>query len=229
MSQIRRLTVLTPRASLLAALVAAIAACAPSSADIPLIPDPLIDLPAPADADPRSAVFAGGCFWGVEAVFEHVKGVKDVVSGYAGGSESTADYRVVSGGQTQHAESVRVIYDPSQVSYGQLLKVFFSVAHDPTQLDRQGPDVGPQYRSAVFFANSDEQRVVEAYIKQVNDAKLHRRPIVTEAAPLQKFYLAESYHQDYAARHPKQPYIVIHDAPKVANLKKRLPQLYTGD
>ena len=206
--------------------VASLAACAQSGAETAAFPEAALDLQAKPEEVERSAVFAGGCFWGVEAVFEHVKGVKDVVSGYAGGTESTADYRSVSGGKTQHAEAVRIVYDPAQVSYGQLLKVFFAVAHDPTQLNRQGPDVGPQYRSAIFFASEAEQRVAEKYIEQVNDAKIYRRPVVTELAPLQMFHPAESYHQDYAARNPHEPYIVVHDAPKLRNLKRQLPQLY---
>ena len=209
-----------------ACLLPALAACSSSGADTPALPDAVVDPPAQTAEQHRTLVLAGGCFWGVEAVFEHVKGVKDVTAGYAGGAESTANYRAVSSGRTQHAEAVRIVYAPSQVSLGQLLKVFFSVAHDPTQLNRQGPDVGPQYRSAIFYANADEQRVVEAYIEQIDNAKFYHRPVVTEVAPLQTFFLAESDHQDYAARNPREPYIVIHDAPKVANLKRSLPELY---
>ena len=172
------------------------------------------------------AVLAGGCFWGVEAVFGHVKGVSDAKSGYAGGSAETADYRKVSSGQTGHAESVLVTYDPSQVTYGQLLKVFFSVAHDPTELNRQGPDRGTQYRSAIFYANEEQKQIAEAYIGQLNEAKVFDRPIVTQVNPLQSFHDAEAYHQDYLAQHPNEPYIVINDLPKVENLRKQLPELY---
>jgi peptide-methionine (S)-S-oxide reductase len=212
-----------------ACVLPALVACSSSGADTRAFPDATVDLPAQTAEKDRTLVLAGGCFWGVEAVFEHVKGVKDVTAGYAGGAESSANYHAVSSGRTQHAEAVRIVYDPSQVSFGQLLKVFFSVAHDPTQLNRQGPDVGPQYRSAIFYANTDEQRVVQAYIAQINEAKLYHRPVVTEVAPLQAFFLAESYHQDYAARNPREPYIVIHDAPKVAKLKKSHPQLYVEE
>jgi peptide-methionine (S)-S-oxide reductase len=171
-------------------------------------------------------VLAGGCFWGVEAVFEHVKGVTDVRSGYSGGSPATAHYEKVGTGETGHAESVRITYDPSQVSYGQLLKVFFSVAHDPTELNRQGPDTGPQYRSAIFYANEEQRRIAQAYIDQLNRAKLFGRPIVTQVAALQSFNEAEAYHQDYLVNHPDEPYIVINDQPKVENLRKQLPALY---
>jgi peptide-methionine (S)-S-oxide reductase len=210
---------------LLGVSLLAVSACTPSSAAKSAFPDAALDLPS-EDASTHTAVLAGGCFWGTEAVFEHVKGVKDVVSGFAGGTSSTADYGSVSSGKTRHAEAVRIVYDPSQVSYGQLLKIFFSAAHDPTQLNRQGPDVGPQYRSAIFVADAEEQKVVEAYIDQLAQAKVYRKPIVTEVAPLQTFHVAEAYHQDYAARHPDQPYIVVNDAPKIAKLKRDLPQLY---
>ena len=208
------------------AVLPALAACSPTAAEQRAFPDAAVDLPERSGN--QTLVLAGGCFWGIEAVFEHVKGVKDVTSGYAGGTQATADYRVVSSGRTEHAESVRIVYDPAQVSFGQLLKVFFSVAHDPTQLNRQGPDVGPQYRSAIFFASADEQRAAEAYIEQIDAAKIYRTPIVTEVTPLKGYFLAESYHQDYAARNPQEPYIVFHDAPKVANLKKSFPQLYVA-
>jgi peptide-methionine (S)-S-oxide reductase len=173
-----------------------------------------------------TAVLAGGCFWGVEAVFEHVKGVKSVVSGYAGGNVTGPSYEQVSSGDTGHAESVQVIYDPSQVSYGKLLQIFFSVAHDPTQLNRQGPDRGTQYRSAIFYNTPQQQRVAEAYIKQLTAAKTFSRPIVTQVAKLNGFYPAEAYHQDYLAHHPNQPYIVINDQPKVAALKKQFADIY---
>jgi peptide-methionine (S)-S-oxide reductase len=174
----------------------------------------------------ETAVFAGGCFWGIEAVFEHVKGVKSAVSGYAGGSAVDPSYEKVSIGDTGHAESVQVVYDPSQVSYGKLLQIFFSVAHDPTQLNRQGPDHGTQYRSAIFYTSPEQQRVAMSYIKQLTAAKTFLRPIVTQVAKLDKFYRAEEYHQDYLVHHPNQPYIVINDQPKVAALKKQFPDVY---
>jgi peptide-methionine (S)-S-oxide reductase len=173
-----------------------------------------------------TAVFAGGCFWGIEAVFEHTRGVVDAVSGYAGGTVANPEYETVSSGTTGHAESVRVVYDPSRVSYGELLRVFFSVAHDPTELNRQGPDEGPQYRSAIFYADEAQHGAATAYIAQVTAAKTFKRPIVTQVVPLTKFYAAEKYHQDFAERNPNYPYIVINDAPKVAALKKYLPDLY---
>lgn len=181
-----------------------------------------------AAADTAVAVFAGGCFWGVEAVFEHVAGVQQAVSGYAGGSRLTAHYALVGTGRTGHAEAVKVVYDPDQVSYGQLLQVFFSVAHDPTQLDRQGPDVGSQYRSAIFYRNPAQKRAADAYIDHVRAAGVFPAPIVTELLPLDGFYPAEDYHQDFARRHPHHPYIVVHDAPKVDDLKARLPELYAA-
>jgi peptide-methionine (S)-S-oxide reductase len=173
-----------------------------------------------------TAVFAGGCFWGVEAVFEHVKGVKSAVSGYAGGDLANPSYELVSTGDTGHAESVQVIYDPSQVSYGKMLQIFFSVVHDPTQLNRQGPDHGTQYRSAIFYRTPQQQQVAEAYIKQLTAAKTFSRPIVTQVAKLRAFYPAEAYHQDYLAHHPNQLYIVINDQPKVAALKKQFADIY---
>lgn len=174
----------------------------------------------------QTAVFAGGCFWGVDAVFKHVKGVSDVVSGYAGGKAATAYYDQVSSGDTGHAESVRVRFDPAQVSYQQLLQVFFSVAHDPTQLNRQGPDAGTQYRSAIFYTSAEQQSVARRYIEQLNLAHAFSRPIVTQLAPLQQFYPAEEYHQNYLALHPNQPYIVSNDLPKLQQLRKQLPSLY---
>jgi peptide-methionine (S)-S-oxide reductase len=179
-----------------------------------------------ASATEDTAVFAGGCFWGVDAVYKHVKGVKRVVSGYAGGDVANPSYEQVSTGDTGHAESVQVIYDPSQVSYGKLLQIFFSVAHDPTQLNRQGPDRGTQYRSAIFYSNAQQQQVAEAYIKQLTAAKTFSRPIVTQVAKLHGFYPAEAYHQNYLAEHPNQPYIVINDQPKIAALKKQFPDVY---
>ena len=175
----------------------------------------------------QSAIFAGGCFWGVEAVFEHVRGVANVRSGYAGGNAGTANYDTVSGGQTGHAEAVEVIYDPAVISYGQLLKVFFSIAHDPTQLNRQGPDRGTQYRSAIFHANAAQQRAATTYIREVGrSGVLGSKPIVTQVTPLVRFFPAEDYHQDFARLNPNHPYIRQWDAPKVAHLKRDLPDLY---
>jgi peptide-methionine (S)-S-oxide reductase len=204
--------------------VAATSACVASSKPIAL-PDPKIDAPRAAGNE-QIAVFAGGCFWGVEAVFEHTKGVKRVESGYSGGSASTAQYELVGSGRTGHAESVRIVYDPAQVSYGQLLKVFFSVAHDPTQLNRQGPDSGTQYRSGIFTTSELQKKIATAYITQLDAAKRYAQPIVTKVEPLKAFYPAEDYHQDYARLNPNQPYIVINDAPKVVALQKLLPALY---
>ena len=173
-----------------------------------------------------TAVFAGGCFWGVEAVFEHVKGVRDVVSGYAGGARPSPTYEQVVTGETGHAESVQVIYDASIVSYATLMRVFFSVAHDATELNQQGPDIGTQYRSAIFYRNESQKREAEAYIEQLTRAKYYPRPIVTEVTFLSAFHLAEQYHQDYMARNPNEPYIVFHDRPKLEKLKRLLPELY---
>jgi peptide-methionine (S)-S-oxide reductase len=181
---------------------------------------------APATRPTETAVFAGGCFWGVDAVFRHVRGVVQVVSGFAGGGGATAHYTVVSTGLTGHAESVQVTFDPTQVRYDQLLEVFFTVAHDPTQLNRQGPDVGSQYRSAIFFATAEQERAAHAYIKQLTDAHAFPKPIVTQVAPLDRFYPAEEYHQNYLARHPTQPYIVYNDLPKLKALEQRFPDLY---
>jgi peptide-methionine (S)-S-oxide reductase len=174
----------------------------------------------------QEAVFAGGCFWGVDAVFKHVKGVDRVVAGYAGGGPSTAQYEVVSTGTTGHAESVEVTYDPSQVSYDDLLKVFFYTAHDPTELNRQGPDSGTQYRSAIFYTNASQKKAADAYIAQLDHAKAFADPIVTQVVPLKGFYPAEAYHQNYLARHPDNPYIVINDLPKLDLLREKFPQLY---
>ena len=190
------------------------------------LPAPADDAPLATAASEDTAVFAGGCFWGIEAVFEHLNGVKSATSGYAGGSVASPSYEEVSSGATGHAESVQVVYDPSQITYGQLLEVFFSVAHDPTQLNRQGPDVGTQYRSAIFYRTDAQKRAAEAYIAQLTQAKVIRRPIVTQVVPLRAFYPAEAYHQDYMAHHPDQPYIVINDAPKVEHLRRQFPALY---
>src|SRR5262245_21668098 len=191
------------------------------------IPPPVIDEQRGGSSD-RFAVFAGGCFWGIEAVYEHVKGVKKATSGYSGGPAASAHYDIVSTGKTRHAESVQVVYDPSQVTYGQLLQIFFAVAHDPTQLNRQGPDVGPQYRSVVFYASPEQQRIAEAYVDQLNKAKVFNKRIATELVPLDVFYPAEAEHQDYAVRHPTDLYIVINDAPKVERLRQQFAQMYQG-
>ena len=174
----------------------------------------------------QTLVVAGGCFWGIEAVFEHIKGVTDAVSGYAGGTKGTAEYETVSTGTTGHAESVKITYDPAKVSLEKLLQVFFSVAHDPTQLNRQGPDVGPQYRSAIFFASEEQAKVARAYIDQLTKAKTFSKPIVTQVVKLDQFYPAEEYHQDFAEKNPTYPYIVYNDRPKVENLKREFPDLY---
>lgn len=187
-------------------------------------PDPAIDVAAGPGAPPQKAVLAGGCFWCVEAVLKEIDGVLDVVSGYSGGSATTADYDSVCSGRTGHAEVVEVTFDPARVSYGQLLKVFFSVAHDPTQLNRQGADQGTQYRSAVFASDDEQQRVAEAYIRQLNAAGAYDSPIATEISPLSAFYAAEAYHQDYAARHPMQPYVLFTAAPKVSKLRKHFAE-----
>ncbi len=187
-------------------------------------PAPLKDVPAGSTA-PQSAVLAGGCFWGVEAIFERLQGVSDVVSGFAGGSKATAHYEIVSLGMTGHAEAVRITYDPSQISYGRLLTVFFAVAHDPTQLNRQGPDDGPQYRSSIFYANEDQRQVAAAYIQQLDAAKVFKRPIATTVVPLQGFYPAEAYHQDFVAHNPRYPYVVFHDLPKIEHLEKTFADL----
>ena len=190
------------------------------------VPDYAGAPPKPAASSTATAVFAGGCFWGVDAVFKHVKGVTKVVSGYSGGSAATAKYMIVGSGTTGHAESVEVTYDPSKIGYTDLLKVFFSVAHDPTQKNRQGPDVGTQYRSAIFYANAEQKQLAQGYIDQLTAAKAFPKPIATEVAALDKFYPAEDYHQNYLALHPTQPYIVYNDLPKLEELKKEFPAWY---
>src|SRR5438105_10264341 len=182
-------------------------------------PDPIADAKLADKAGESRAILAGGCFWCVEAVYKNLDGVTSVKSGYAGGTADTADYETVSSGTTDHAESVEVVYDPSRITYGQILKVFFSIAHDPTQLNRQGPDTGRQYRSAIFYADDEQKRVAEAYVDQLNKAQVFDRPIVTEVVPLEAFFEAETYHQDYAARNPSNPYIVINAQPKVSKLR----------
>jgi peptide-methionine (S)-S-oxide reductase len=192
------------------------------------VPAPAVDAPRASAPGQQTAVVAGGCFWGIQAVFQHVKGVISATSGYSGGKAKTADYEMVSTGETGHAESVQVVYDPSEITYGELLRVFFSVAHDPTQLNRQGPDEGTQYRSVIFYGNDEQKRIAEGYIAQLDQAKVFSRRIVTQVVPLQGFYPAEAYHQNYAALHPNQPYIVFNDAPKVEHLRQVFPDLYTG-
>ena len=193
-----------------------------------VIPAPAIDASA-GDGRPEVAVFAGGCFWGVQAVFQHVRGVTGAVSGYAGGEKGTAHYDRIGQGDTGHAEAVQVTFDPRQVSYGQLLQVFFSVAHDPTQRDRQGPDVGPQYRSAIFPANADQDRIATAYIAQLTGARAFPREIATRIERDRPFFRAEAYHQDYLVRNPRNPYIVINDLPKLAELQRVFPERYRGE
>lgn len=190
-----------------------------------VIPPPASDMPA-GRPSPEVAVLAGGCFWGVQAVFQHVNGVTRAVSGYAGGSKDTATYETVGSGRTGHAESVEVTFDPSVISYGKILQIYFSVAHDPTQLNRQGPDFGPQYRSAIFVRDEAQARVARDYIAQLDKAGVFRIPIVTTIDPLKGFYPAEDYHQDFATRHPSHPYILFHDRPKIANLKRLFPGVW---
>ncbi|HXE14801.1 MAG TPA: peptide-methionine (S)-S-oxide reductase MsrA [Bryobacteraceae bacterium] len=196
-----------------------------SAKNLKSFPDPAVDIPAGQEKGPQKAVFAGGCFWGVEAVFEHLKGVTDSVSGFSGGEAKTAHYETVSTGQTGHAESVQVTYDPGQITYGQLLKVFFAVAHDPTELNRQGPDSGTQYRSAIFYANDEQKKVAEAYIQQLNDAHVYSHRIVTQVVPLKAFYPAEAYHQHFVDKNPMYPYVMYNDLPKLRELKKNFPAM----
>ncbi|MFZ0914408.1 MAG: peptide-methionine (S)-S-oxide reductase MsrA [Candidatus Korobacteraceae bacterium] len=191
-----------------------------------VLPNPAADESTPAKSTQETAVFAGGCFWGVQAVFQHVKGVVSATSGYSGGPSMAAEYEVVSTGTTGHAESVKVVYDPAKISYGQLLKVFFSVAHNPTELNRQGPDTGTQYRSVIFYSSDQQKHIAQAYIAQLDQAKLFPHAIVTQVAPLKAFYPAEAYHQNYATLHPDNPYIKYNDLPKVANLQQQFPNLY---
>lgn len=188
-------------------------------------PDPAVKMPASSEQGKQTAVLAGGCFWGVQGVFERVKGVTNVVAGYAGGDKSTAQYETVSTGRTGHAESVKITYDPAKVTFGQLLKIYFSVVQDPTELNRQGPDTGTQYRSAIFYMNEDQKRVAEAYIQQLGNAQVFSRKIVTQVVPYKGFYPAEAYHQHFLDNNPTYPYIVYNDMPKIAALKKDYPQM----
>jgi peptide-methionine (S)-S-oxide reductase len=189
------------------------------------LPDPVVSV-VTRTAGQQTAVLAGGCFWGMEAVFEHLNGVTDVVSGYAGGNGSTAQYERVSTGETGHAEAVKITYDPTKISYAQLLKVYFAVAHDPTELNRQGPDEGSQYRSAIFFANADQQKVAQSYISQLSNAHSFKSPITTQLSALKGFYMAEASHQNFIARNPNYPYVVVNDLPKLKQLQKQFPDLY---
>jgi peptide-methionine (S)-S-oxide reductase len=203
----------------------AMAVCISNAA---VVPPPAVDIPDGGSRQKAVAVLAGGCFWGVEAVFEHLKGVTDVVSGYAGGSANTAHYEMVGTGRTGHAESVQIAYDPSQISYGKLLQVYFSVAHNPTELNRQGPDEGTQYRSAIFYKSEEQKRVAEAYIQQLTEAKVFRSPIVTKVVALPAFYPAEEYHQNFIQRNPDNSYVVYNDLPKLSQLKKLFPEMVKG-
>ncbi|MGO9981911.1 MAG: peptide-methionine (S)-S-oxide reductase MsrA [Candidatus Sulfotelmatobacter sp.] len=192
------------------------------------VPGPVADEVRATAPGKETAVVAGGCFWGIQAVFQHVKGVVSATSGYSGGSVKSPDYEAVSSGETGHAESVQIVYDPSKVTYGELLRVFFSVALDPTEVNRQGPDEGTQYRSVIFYGNDEQKHIAEVYIAQLNQAKVFRKAIATQVEPLKAFYPAEAYHQNYATLHPDNPYIVYNDAPKVANLRREFPELYSG-
>jgi peptide-methionine (S)-S-oxide reductase len=192
-------------------------------------PKPAIDAPLASSKGQETAVLSGGCFWGVQAVFQHLKGVTSATSGYSGGAAKTAHYEEVSTGETGHAESVKIVFDPAQVSYGQILMIFFSVGHNPTELNRQGPDYGTQYRSSIFYGNEQQKKIAEAYIAQLNAARVYSQPIVTQIVPLQGFYAAEDYHQDYLKHHSYEPYIVMNDLPKLTSFKKEYPDLYRND
>jgi len=215
--------------SIVAAVGCGIAASSSTPAGVPeSVPVAAVETESETAKGLQTAVFAGGCFWGVEAVFENLKGVTDVKSGYAGGDAKTADYDSVSAGKSEHAEVVKVTFDPAKVTYAQLLNVFFSVAHNPTELNRQGPDTGTQYRSAIFFTDEEQKKQAESYIAELDKSKAFPKAIVTQIIPLTKFYAAEAYHQDYLVRNPTQPYIVMHDMPKLEELKKKFPDLYVG-
>ncbi len=213
--------------AMLLTVLAGTLACRAGNGASTAVPSPVVDEAKATAGGKETAVVAGGCFWGIQAVFQHVKGVQSATSGYSGGTVKNPDYETVSSGRTGHAESVGIVYDPSQVTYGELLRVFFSVALDPTEVNRQGPDEGTQYRSVIFYSNEEQKRIAEAYIAQLDQAKVFRRAIVTQVVPLQAFYPAEGYHQNYATIHPNDPYIVYNDAPKVANLRKEFPDLYS--
>ena len=221
-------TFLRMSALLLLLTVGGAIACNAGDKPITAVPSPVVDAAITASKGEQTAVVAGGCFWGIQAVFQHVKGVTNATSGYSGGAVNTAQYEMVSTGDTGHAESVKITYDPSRITYGQLLRIFFSVAHDPTELNRQGPDSGTQYRSVIFYSNDEQKRIAEAYITQLDKSQVFPRAIVTQLVPLKAFYPAEAYHQDYAANHPNNPYIVYNDAPKVVHLHQEFPELYTS-
>ncbi len=192
-------------------------------------PQPALDAPLAPEKGSETAVLAGGCFWGIQGVFQHLKGVTSATSGYSGGAANTAHYEEVSTGATGHAESVKIVFDPSRISYGQILMIFFSVGHNPTELNYQGPDSGTQYRSSIFYSNAEQKRIASDYIAQLDAAKINSQPIVTQVVPLDAFYPAEDYHQDYLKHHPYEPYIVINDLPKISSLKTEFPSLYRGD
>jgi peptide-methionine (S)-S-oxide reductase len=214
------------RSTVVALLIAFAASIGCTAATKTPLPAPTNDSPLAQASGKQTAVFAGGCFWGTQSVFERVKGVLATTAGYSGGSATTATYEQVGQENTGHAESVKVVYDPSKITYGQLLQIFFSVVHDPTQLNRQGPDVGESYRSVIFYANDEQQKISKAYIAQLDAAKVFRKPIVTQVVPLKGFYDAEAYHQDYALNHPDNPYILVCDRPKVEALKQQFPELF---
>lgn len=223
MSSSTRLTL-----AILASLLGVTACNAKANPASAAVPPAAVDEPRVSSPGRETAVLAGGCFWGVQGVFQHVKGVITATSGYSGGNAKSADYETVSMGETGHAESVQIVYDPSQITYGQLLRVFFSVAHDPTQLNRQGPDEGTQYRSMILYTNEEQKRIALAYVAQLGQERVFSRAIVTQVVPLPAFYPAEAYHQNYMALHPNQPYIVFNDAPKLEHLRNAFPDLYMG-
>jgi peptide-methionine (S)-S-oxide reductase len=224
----RKLSLHFGLAALLIATVVGIAChtSVAASENVAKLPKPAVDAPPASKPGTETAVFAGGCFWGVQGVFQHVNGVISATSGYSGGSKSTAEYETVSTGTTGHAESVQVTWDPSKVTYGQLLQVFFSVATDPTELNYQGSDEGTQYRSVIFYGNDDQKRIADAYVAQLGEAKVYKHKIVTQIVPFKAFYPAEGYHQNYATLHPNNPYIARYDLPKIENLQQTFPQLY---
>jgi len=213
-------------ALILMVTLAGVVACNAGEMTATAVPNPTVNETRATTKSKQTAVIAGGCFWGIQAVFQHVKGVINATSGYSGGESNTAEYELVSNGDTGHAESVKITYDASQITYGELLRIFFSVAHNPTELNRQGPDTGTQYRSSIFYGNEEQKKIAEAYIAQLDKAKVFPRAIVTQIVPLKAFYPAEAYHQDYATRHPENPYIAYNDAPKVAHLRQQFPDLY---
>ncbi len=217
----------TRLALIFSASLFAATACNAKANPATAVPAPAVDAPRAAAPGHQTAVLSGGCFWGVQAVFQHVKGVISATSGYTGGSAKTADYEIVSTGETGHAESVEIVYDPSLITYGDLLRIFFSVAHDPTELNRQGPDDGTQYRSVIWYSNDEQKKIADSYIGQLDQQKVFPHRIVTQVVPLNAFYPAEAYHQNYATLHPDNPYIVFNDAPKVTHLKQEFPDRYT--